>query len=33
MGATIMLTLLVIANEIVMLVKPLQLKEEEKAEE
>ena len=32
MGATIMLTLLVIANEVVMLVKPLQLKEE-KAEE
>lgn len=32
MGATIMLTLLVIANEVVMRVKPLQLKEE-KAEE
>ena len=31
-GATVMLTLLVIANEVVMRIKPLQLKEEEKVE-
>ena len=32
-GATIMLTLLLIANEIVIHIKPLQLKEEEQKEE